>query len=296
MKERRGNSFTVAGTIPIHNGDGLVFFNAKGEMQGFRVNRAESNRVFPFEMPELPAGTALFRNYDQAFERQLSKPSAERKIGLAITFRDTPDGFALSLQDESGAKAEVAEACTKAPAQSPQEENIRLQLSKLGGTPFEATSVETQLSAPWFVPSSLLAGMRRKAVEALLAERTSLYLQNRPTRRPTETSAQPSVEADLSYLWNVSNSQAEAFYRERGAQSIAPSFERAPQEDVPLMFSKHCLRYSMGYCPSFQKQQSPWQEPYYLLHKNMRFRLQFDCKHCQMLIFAEKLKNNPIIP
>jgi putative protease len=256
-------------------------------MEGFRVNKAEGNRVFPFEMPELSPGTALFRNYDQAFEKQLSKPSAERKIGLAVVFGDTEDGFALILQDETGVKTTVEAPYTKETAQRPQEENIRLQLSKLGGTPFEASAVEVALSDNWFVPSSLLAGMRREGVEVLLLERRRLHRQNRLLRKPTEASLS-LAEEELSYLWNVSNSRAEAFYRELGAKEIAPAFELSPLDDVPLMFTKHCLRYSMGWCPSFQKQESPWQEPYYLLNKNMRFRLQFDCKHCQMLIFAEK--------
>lgn len=51
VKEIKGNSFTVAGLKQLNNGDGLVFFNKKGELEGFRVNRVEANRVFPLDMP-----------------------------------------------------------------------------------------------------------------------------------------------------------------------------------------------------------------------------------------------------
>ena len=54
------------------------------------------------------------------------------------------------------------------------------------------------------------------------------------------------------------------------------------------MFTKHCLRYSMGWCPTYQKQKSPYKEPYLLRYKETLLRLRFDCKNCQMLIYAEE--------
>ena len=61
------------------------------------------------------------------------------------------------------------------------------------------------------------------------------------------------------------------------------------EEEAVLMFCKHCLRYSMGWCPSWHKVRSPYREPYYLVSSdNRRFRLEFDCKNCQMKVYAEK--------
>ena len=65
--------------------------------------------------------------------------------------------------------------------------------------------------------------------------------------------------------------------------------KKAPTEEAVLMFCKHCLRYSMGWCPSWHKVRSPYKEPYYLVSSdNRRFRLEFDCKNCQMKVYAEK--------
>ena len=50
-------------------------------------------------------------------------------------------------------------------ARTPQLENLKNQLSKLGNTPFEAESVEIVLSDNWFIPSSELSDLRRRAVE-----------------------------------------------------------------------------------------------------------------------------------
>ena len=87
--------------------------------------------------------------------------------------------------------------------------------------------------------------------------------------------------------WNEALSKAQTFYTSHGVKSIAPAFELSPLENVPLMFTKHCLRYSMGWCPVHQKQKSPWKEPFYLMYKDTRLRLEFDCKHCQMLVFKD---------
>ena len=284
VKEIKGNSFTVAGLKQLSNGDGLVFFNRKGELEGFRVNRVEANRVFPLDMPQLTPKTPLYRNFDQAFDKLLAKPSAERKLSVEIEFLDNPFGFTLCMEDETGARIMLTEPFAKELARRERQDNIRTQLSKLGNTPFEASKVVVGLSENWFVPSSLLADMRRRGVEKLLEARRARY------PRETVKRVQPSVsipfpERQLTYLGNVANGKARSFYQDHGVEEIDPAFELSPRKDVPLMFTKHCLRYSMGWCPTYQKDKSPYKEPYYLLYKDTRLRLQFDCKHCQMLVF-----------
>ncbi len=54
------------------------------------------------------------------------------------------------------------------------------------------------------------------------------------------------------------NADAVSFYRNDGVQRIAPAYEKAPAEEAVLMFCKHCLRYSMGWCPSWHKVRSPY--------------------------------------
>ena len=284
VKEIKGNSFTVAGLKQLNNGDGLVFFNRKGELEGFRVNRVEANRVFPLDMPQLAPKTPLYRNFDQAFDKLLAKPSAERKLSVEIEFLDNPFGFTLCMEDETGARIMLTEPFAKELARREQQDNIRTQLSKLGNTPFEASKVVVGLSENWFVPSSLLADMRRRGVEKLLEARRARY--PRETVKRVQTSVPiPFPERQLTYLGNVANGKARSFYQDHGVEQIDPAFELSPRKDVPLMFTKHCLRYSMGWCPTYQKDKSPYKEPYYLLYKDTRLRLQFDCKHCQMLVF-----------
>lgn len=287
VKELKGNSFTVAGVKALHNGDGLTFFNARGELEGFRVNRIEQNRVFTLDRPMIRPKMALYRNVDQEFESVLAKPSAVRKLAVELTFSDHAFGFSLELKEESGARVSIVKPFQKGLARIDQAANIRTQLTKLGNTPFEASAVQIALSAQWFVPSSLLAEMRREGVERLLAAKRIRYQREERCLVPTEAQF---PEKRLTYLGNVANSQAEAFYRAHGVEEVEPAFERQPRKEVPLMFTKHCLRYSMGWCPIRQKGKSPFKEPYYLQYKDTLLRLKFDCAACQMLIFQTNHK------
>ena len=96
VKEVRGASFTVAGLSAFANGDGLCFINGDRKLEGFRVNRAEGNRLFPLKMPHgLRSGMRLYRNNDMVFERLLAKSSGCRKIPVILSFGSSPDALAV---------------------------------------------------------------------------------------------------------------------------------------------------------------------------------------------------------
>ncbi|WP_102409158.1 peptidase U32 family protein [Parabacteroides bouchesdurhonensis] len=287
VKEIKGNSFTIAGVKQLNNGDGLAFFNTRGDLEGFRVNRVEANRIFPLKMPDIRPKMQIYRNFDQAFEKQLSKPSAERKLAVNIRFFDNSFGFSLEMEDETGARIVINRSFEKEVARKDQQDNIRTQLGKFGNTPFEVSRVEIDLSENWFAPSSLLADMRREGVEKLQVCHRMRYRRELSKRNIANADAALYPEGSLTYLGNVANSRACAFYKKYGVGEIAPAFELCPQKDVPLMFTKHCIRFSMKACPVYQKPVSSFKEPYYLLYKDTRLRLQFDCKNCQMLVYAE---------
>ncbi len=280
----RGGGLLVDGTKPLHNGDGLVFFNPRGELEGFRVNRAEGRRIVAARMPAVKPGTLLYRNVDSAFEAVLAKPSAERRIAIDIVWSDTPDGFALTLTDTAGCGVTVTRTFAAEPAVKPQGENIRTQLSRLGTTPFEAARITVDMHENLFVPSSLLGEMRREAVDRLLSERLARRTRRR-RRAESPTAVYPS--SALDYTANISNAKAEAFYRSHGVRTVERAYEEQPRAGVPLMFTRHCLRYSMGWCPVHQQGRSPFREPYYLLHEGTRLRLEFDCVRCEMRVINE---------
>jgi putative protease len=282
VKEADAGSFTLATKKRLRNGDGLVFKNSLGVWEGVRANRVEGNRIYVLKHHSLRPQTAVYRNFDGEFEDLLSKPSAERKLDVKLVLRDTPFGLTLSATDETDAGATVVRCCEKAPARTNPYENIRAQLSKLGNTPFRADEIVVDTGRQWFVPSSLLAEMRREAIDKLLQVKRIRY------RRATAKAGNPAAaypERHLDYTANVANAGAEAFYRAHGVQSIAPAYELAPQHGVPLMYTRHCLRYSLGWCPSRHGRQLPFREPLFLVHGQTRLRLQFDCGDCRMVVY-----------
>ena len=286
VKEIKGNSFTVAGFKQLNNGDGLAFFNESGVLEGFRVNKVDENRVFPLEMPAVKPKTVLYRNYDHEFEKVLAHDTSERKIAVTMHLTDSETGFSLVVKDEENNVITLDRPFDKELAKRDQEENMRTQLAKLGGTAFAAQTVTIAMEQNWFMPSSVLADMRRQAIEQLEQLRCTTY------KREAKGTATPNLSAplntELTYLGNVYNAKAKQFYAQRGVTQIAPAFEVESIKDVPLMFTKHCLRYSMGWCPTYQTEKSPYKEPFFLMYKDTRIRLQFDCKNCQMLLFYDK--------
>lgn len=273
------NHLTVTGVRQFHNGDGAFYVTEDGTSGGFRVNRAEGNRLFPQEMPALKVRTRIFRNYDHEFEKILAAPSSERKIDIALTLRETPFGFALTLRDEDSTEISVAWSGKKEEARSPQREQIRKQLSKLGNTPFRAVKVAVECEHEWFLPSSSLAEGRRKAVEALLRARRLNFPKEDLLFRPT---GHPYPETSLSYTGNVLNEGARRFYLNHGVHSVAWGFELEPPDEAVLMNSRHCLRYELGGCAKAGENKLPFREPFYLEYGEKRFRLTFDCKSCEM--------------
>lgn len=284
MKEARGNYLTVAGLKSFNNGDGVCYIDEQGKLQGFRINRVEGNKLYPQEMPRIKPRTVLYRNFDQEFEKILARKSSERRIAVSVRLTDTPFGFALTLTDEDDNSVTLSLAREKEPARTPQEENLKTQLAKFGNTPFEAVRIDIDFVGNWFLPASVLADFRRQAVEKLISARRINYRRELFVLKPT---AHAFPQSTLTYLGNVMNGQAVSFYAGHGVASIAPAFERAPAEKAVLMFCKHCLRYSMGWCPVHQRERSPYREPYYLVSTDgKRFRLEFDCKNCQMKVNA----------
>lgn len=284
-----GRSLTVAGKKGFHNGDGICYVDKDG-LHGLRINRAEGNRLYPAVMARVPLHTAVYRNVDNDFEKLLSKVTAERKISADVLFKDTSEGFLLQVHDEDGFQASALLKITPELARTPQNENIRRQLIKWGGTLFEPSHVSLQLSKNWFIPSSELAKLRREVLDKLDKLRRQGYQRSLRTIQPSKNYS--FYTKTLGFEFNVMNNAAASFYKEHGVENIRPAFEKQrPEGEVPVMFCKHCLRYSMGWCPNRQHGKSPYKEPYYLrMDDGRRFRLEFDCKNCQMIVLAPPIK------
>ena len=286
--------FEMTSTVELHNGDGLCFFDVHKELVGMRVNTVNGQRLTPNEMPEdMRRGMTIFRNRDHAFMRLLEKDSATRKIDVDLNFYEIPDGFALSVTDEDGCSATALIQQEKQPAQNLEkaETNLRENLTKLGGTDFSLRDLKLSISQAWFVPASAVNALRRDVIEQLIQARLDSY--QRPAKKSPAVPPAIYPEDTLSYLANVYNKKARAFYEKHGVKMIAAAYE-ANQElgEVPLMITKHCLRFSHGMCPKEAKgvigvQGTVTAEPMTLINGNDKFTLKFDCKPCEMHVMGK---------
>lgn len=275
------NFFEVQNGHLLNNGDGLCFINKHGDLTGFRINRVERKQIFPADMPKITDGVMLYRNQDQAFEKLMKGKTSERKIAVDIIFKEIINGFSIQLTDETGITHTYNTETEKQPAKKPESvnENIVNQLSKLGNTIYEARDVDVQINEPWFFPASQLAEWRRQAIEELDSVREKAYV------RESSNNVKEAIfpEKNLSYLGNVINSKAEDFYKKHGVETIMAGFEVKAEEGVPLMYCKHCIKYTMGWCPK-EGHKATFKEPLFLRNNDQVYKLNFDCKKCEMHI------------
>lgn len=241
------SSFTPHSSF-IHNGDGLCYI-ANDTLIGFRVNNAA--QFHPVK------GIQYYRNQDVEWDRQLSKPSADRRIYVdAEVYADHID-----MTDETGIHTAVP--IHAEPANTPQADNIRRQLSKLGNTPYELRHLSIQADGKLFIPSSQLAETRRTLVRQLDETRSSQYPLLQQPHRPTVI-------------------------------ETAPPYELTHDPSTPLMLTKYCLRRQLGQCLKTQNHTSA-EPPSHTTDWKLRLKngkllkLQFDCKQCLMKIFMLSL-------
>ncbi|MFZ2920172.1 MAG: hypothetical protein WA017_07075, partial [Desulfosalsimonadaceae bacterium] len=108
-----------------------------------------------------------------------------------------------------------------------------------------------------------------------------------------EKNTVPFPEKRVSYLGNVLNQQAAAFYHRHGVTEIEPAPESGPKSTMAMtgktvMISKYCILYQLGCClrdPATPK----LSEPLVLVDENQRkFEIRPRCDVCEMEIIMGK--------
>lgn len=286
----------------LTNGDGLNVM-IKREIVGFRANTVEKTgenryRVWPNEMPvdlyKARPHQALNRNLDHNWQQALQKTSSERRIAVDITLSGWQEQLVLTMTCEDGVSVthtldgEFAEATQADKALA----NLRDGVAKLGQTIYFARNVEIALPGALFVPNGLLNQLRRETVERL--DRARLDAVPRGQRKPVSVPPPVYPETHLSFLANVYNHKAREFYQRYGVKLIDAAYEAHEEKgDVPVMITKHCLRFAFNLCPKQAKGSiKSWKAtPMQLIHGDEVLTLKFDCRPCEMHVVG-KMKNH----
>ncbi len=301
------NDISVQTTEPLANGDGLNVLY-KREVIGFRANTVQQvceyeqdgqmirqYRVVPndmrAELKELRPPYQLNRNMDHNWQQALQKKSSERRVLVDWQVQLDEQQLTLTAISEEGVSVTVqqTEPFTVADDAKQAIAQIKDTLSKLGTTIYHAQKINVQAEQAWFVPNSQLKALRRDAIAALTEARVAAHPKG--FRKPVSDPPPVYPESHLTFLANVYNEKARAFYHRFGVQLIDAAYEAHEETgDVPVMITKHCLRFSFNLCPKQAKGVTGVRtkvSDMQLIHGDEVLTLKFDCKPCEMHIIGK---------
>lgn len=279
-----GNTIHITGNTALSNGDGLGYFNSEGQFTGFRINKAEGNRLILRTPVNIPPGTVIYRNRSKEFDDMMAGKTATRLIPAYMTLRMADShtlALDISIDEKTAASATVSFDEAPQPARTDQKEARLRVLSKLGDTVYTLNRL-TDLAGNIFIPASLLATLRRKAVQTLDTARKAAYA--RDYRGSRADNLQYPSATELGSRDNVSNSLARKFYTSAGISYITPAMEvQRPDltKEQQVMETRYCLRRELGACLK-TKSAGKLPDRLYIVSGNNRYRLQFDCEKCMM--------------
>jgi len=280
----RKDHFLVKSKLPLHNGDGLCFFNKNNLLKGIQVNGVKGDKIYPNDMSMICDGVTLYRNNDHEFAKELKQDKNIRKISIDILFEQLGEQLFLHITDENGISASnsLNENFELAKNAEMAQSNIKKQLSKLGDSIYELGSIQLNFDNTTFIQAKLLNELRRKTLEDLTQLRIK-YAEKEATR---PLISHPQYYSDkITYMGNVSNCKAEDFYKKCGVNNIEKAFELQKNFDgKTVMVTKHCLRYEFGKCPKLVKTIGEKPGPLYLVDNNRKYSLEFNCQRCEMKV------------
>jgi putative protease len=289
-------------TDTLTNGDGLNVL-IKRDIVGFRANTVEKTgknqyRVWPNEMPEtlknVRPNHPLNRNLDHNWQQALTKTSSERRVAVDLELSGWQEQLVLTVTSEEGVSVSKTLEGQFDVANNPEKaySSLRDSLAKLGQTMYQARKVDLNLPAALFIPNSQLNQLRREAIDALTDARVEQY--QRGSRKAVCVPAPVYPEDHLTFLANVYNHKAREFYQRYGVKLIDAAYEAHEEKgEVPVMITKHCLRFAFNLCPKQAKGSvKSWKaSPMQLVHQDEVLTLKFDCKPCEMHVIG-KMKNH----
>lgn len=263
------NYFTLKSSIRLNPQDGLCFFY-KNNLEGFLINKIEDDKIFPNKMDNIKIGIELYRNQDFEFLKKLENTKFKRKIKVDFNF----DNGILTAIDENKNKISLKLTENELP-KNPEKmkENFVNQLQKTGESDFYVDRIEIANNLP-FLPIAKINEYRRDILNLLMQERLKNY--PRDLQKPLQYVCFPQKEID--YRGNIHNQTAKEFYQNCNCNVTEMSVESSGNfNDKELMRTKHCLKFAFNMCKSPKKL-------YLVDEKGKKYKLEFDCKNCEMVI------------
>ena len=276
VKSLTKRGFKLDHTSDLAAGDGICIITPEG-LSGTNINVVNGAEIEPNRMDGILPGAKIYRNYDHRFTLSLDRSRTRRTIKATATLNLLAEGCRLTISDEQGIEVSVARNETLSQANNPEkmQQTACRQIEKSGDTIFSITEVKVT-GSEYFAPASLLSDMRREALEQLTTARIAAPRHHKIL---TDDGSARYPFAMVTRHENVTNSMAEEFYRKHGVQEIEPALELQPTMGERVMISSYCIRREIGQCLKCNPQ---LRGNLYIEHGTARYRLEFDCKRCQM--------------
>lgn len=264
----------------LNSGDGISYFDERGEYVGVGVNGVEGKRIIGSRPFRLPDRAVIHRTFDRKFARELERGKVERKIKVDIKLDDA----GVTASDERGCRVRIPLDIPR--DRSKKEMDYSGLFGKLGSTIYRLGNFLSHLDSSVFLPASGVTALRRRLIEEL--DRANLATYPLELRR-RENREYPYISRTLDSRDNVANSYAERFYREHQVVDIkeANELRRGNFSDNVLMTTRYCLRRELGCCLRDcrdKKKMERFAPPLTISTGPHVFMLGFDCARCEMTV------------
>lgn len=276
--------FVLATEEVVNNGDGLCYLDPERGLVGIKVNRVENRQIHPKDPVALPIGVTIYRNADTAFNKLLAGSEQCRSIAIELQLKETDDGLQLLIRDEDGiesativkAEKEVARKAGMVAALAEK------QLRKSGGSVFTIATVAVDLRPDLYFSAAVFNDLRRKGFACHLEKRLQGYHVEQTEITKNDF---PWLASEVSYLDNIHNRKAEAFYRRHGVQKINKSILHAGNiENCALMTTRYCIRAQLEICPKMSNHHEGLANSLTIMDNTGEYELGFDCQNCAMTV------------
>ena len=277
--ERRG--IVLDRKHDLATGDGVCFI-ADGSLVGTNVVGVEGERVQLNRYDGVTVGVELFRNHNRLFSQAVERSRVKRTIAVDFDLKFEERGITLSATDEEGVSVVASVECATEEVRDrvKGEEALRRQLLRSGDTIFEVRNIGVENIS--FAPMSVIGALRRETLDLLEKERVyrfsiiekNVFIEKQYVKYPANRLAPQD---------NVTNRLAAEFYADHGVEHIAEALECcATTAGQCVVVSDYCIRRELGEC---LLEEPTLRGELFLERGEKRYRLGFDCKKCQMLLY-----------
>src|SRR5574344_1199293 len=204
----------------IVNGDGLCFKPPAGQILGARANSCDRALVTTTEKFRISLDSAIYRNYNFEFEKELEKNLPQRFIPYDIIV--TPGEHSINIKcswpEEDNWEFDIAADGAEAEKPEFAKQNIIRQLSKSSGA-YKFNVTDVCGNKIFFYTAATLNGVRRMLAEKIAAAGTAVTADSSADFQTAQNLAAAALKNysdsanGRSYLANSSNKLSGEIYK-----------------------------------------------------------------------------------